>query len=162
MKTLSYSNIKNTSKAPLILVTIKKIKCESFDFVLLLSSFFLLFSHAYLNGIQYIQMICTPNDWSASRHAPFLVRAACELRFLSYGSKLMSWTLCICNLVHTYMHNLKTKGRTRMLHQRNDCFTIKTSIFWVRTICEILSVSYGFKHASQPLSSNTSCAYPHL
>ena len=37
----------------------------------------------------------------------------------------------------------------------------KIPIVWVRAVCVILSASYGFKHASQPLSDMTFCAYLH-
>ena len=39
MKTFSYSNVKYTPRVPFILLIVKKIECENFDFVLFLLSF---------------------------------------------------------------------------------------------------------------------------
>ena len=142
MKTLSYSDVKYTPRVPLSLLTVKKIKSENLDYVvLLLLSQFLVLSlrHKYMQkriGHIYVQMIYTPNDCCTIRDFPFLVRAAAtELRSVNYGSQHTSQFFHVCHCVRTYIYNLKTKGHVRMLFLSNDCSTIKDTVF--TAVCKI-------------------------
>ena len=88
MKTLSYCNVKYTPRVPLILFRVKKVECENFDFVLLLSFFHL--SSSFPSHIT--QKVYGVYKWSAYQTTAllpeiilFFIRAACELRSVSYG-----------------------------------------------------------------------------
>ena len=134
MKTLSYSKVKYTPRVPLILLTVEKIARE--DFYLVLSfflSFLLLFPYTYTcNSKVYDLYEQSSHQTTAllSEMILFLIRAACELRLASYGSKRMSQTLFyVRHFVRTYMCNSKTKDRIRMLYLTNNCSTVRDIYF---------------------------------
>ena len=64
----------------------------------------------------------------------------------------------VCHFVRNYIHNSKTKGHTRTFCLSNDCSTIE-DILLVRSVCEIPSASYGYKHTSKPICNTSFCAY---
>ena len=76
MKTVSYSNAKETLRVPLILQRVQKSKCESFDLVLLLLSF-----PSSLTQKLYGVYKSSVHQMTALLSEIFLllVRAACEL-----------------------------------------------------------------------------------
>ena len=98
---LRYSNVKYTPRVPLILLTFEKRECKNFDFAL---SFIALTCNSKLYSIY---------EWFAhhtgallSRIFLYLVRAACELRLVSYGSKHVSWCLSdtpFCPYLHAQL-----------------------------------------------------------
>ena len=49
--------------------------------------------------VRHIQMICIPNDCPTIRNVPFWVRAACELRSMSYGSNITVDVISTCTLI---------------------------------------------------------------
>ena len=60
MKTFSYSDVKHSPTVPLLFLTVEKIECENFDFVLLLlSSFLFFFIKHNSKSTRCIQTICT-------------------------------------------------------------------------------------------------------
>ena len=55
--------------------------------------------------------------------------------------------------MRNYTHKSNTTGRIRTFYSSNDCSTMcDISTLLVRAVCELLTASYGFRHASQPLS----------
>ena len=127
MKTLRYSNVKYTPRVPLICCTVEKIKCEIFDFVLLFSSFF---PHTYLKKCIAYTMIFIPNNCSTIRDFPFLGQSCMRAKVgkLSLQTHITD-SLLHGNFVHTYTHNLKTKGRIKTHNLTNDCSTIEDIYF---------------------------------
>ena len=67
------------------------------------------------------------------------------------------YTICVC----TYTHNLKTKGTILRSTYPMTALLSKICIYWVRDVCKMWSMSYGFKHASQPLCDTKFCTYSH-
>ena len=128
MQTLSYSNVKYTPMVPLILLIVEKIKRENFDFVLLS------FPSCITQELYSIYERSTHQTTVLLLEISlFLVRAACELRSMRYGSKHASRSLSCMpfNFVRTYTHNSKTKGRIRTFYLTNDCSTIGKIYFLV-------------------------------
>ena len=97
MKTLSYSNVKYTLRITLILLTVEKIEHENFDFVLFLFPYAQLKNYmAYTNNMHTKRLL--------SEIFFVWVRAACKLRWASYGSKHTSRSLSdmpFCMYLHT-------------------------------------------------------------
>ena len=88
-----------------------------------------------------------------------LVRAACELRLMSYSPKHIM-------VVFLYTILCITTCTTRKLMVVQGHFTYQTiavqseiSILFVRAVCKIWSASYKYKHASQPLPDTAFCGY---
>ena len=77
-----------------------------------------------------------------------LVRAACELRFTSYGPKCTPRKLKVVIGRFTYMY-------------QTIALLSDISILLVRAVCEIRLVSYESKHGTQLLFDTTFCAYLH-
>ena len=135
-KSLSYSKVKYIPRVPLIPVTAKKIEYKHFDLVLLLIHLLLsFFLSSYPSSIN--QKVC--NVYEQSAHQKQLLYFQ-RLLFLwlelhaSYDRRVMGPNtngrlLPICYFVHTYMHNLKTKGPMSTLYLRNDCSTTGDAFF---------------------------------
>ena len=172
MKILSFSHVKHTSRVTLILLTVKKIKCENFDFVLLStttsSSFFLSFFLSFFPSC-ITQKVYWVYEQSTHHTTAlllgiflFLVKVACELRSTSYGPKYANrgGSTSFCAYIIT-----RTTRKLKIVYGRFTYRTIallsETSILVVRAVCEIRSASYGSKHALQPLSNMTFCEYLH-
>ena len=119
MKTLSYSNVKYTHRLSSILLTVKKIERENFDFVLL--SFPSRIPHK-LDSI-YERSACQTTPL-LSEIFLFLVRAACKLRLASNGPKHTCGLFPAHYFMRNYMYNSKTKGCIRTFYQSNDYSTI--------------------------------------
>ena len=76
-----------------------------------------------------LQVVCEHSTyWMAallSEMSIFCDRAACEILLVNYGSEHASQSLSADNsFSHTYMHNLKTKGRIWTFCITNDCSII--------------------------------------
>ena len=131
MRTLSYSNVRYTHRVPLILLTVNKIECENFNFVLLLccssSFFFFLIHNSKLYGIyeQSAHQMTT----LLSEIFFFWVRAACKLRLASYSSNTHHCLVLIRHFVDTYTHNLKTTDHLWTFSLSNNCSTIRDVYF---------------------------------
>ena len=88
MKTLSYSNMKHTTRVPLILLTVEKIERENLDFVLL-SFLFHSFSLHIAQQLHVYGTACVyeRSAWQTTTLLSeiffFLVRAACKLRWVN-------------------------------------------------------------------------------
>ena len=124
MKTLRYSILKCTSSIPLSFLTTDKANTKiSILICCCCSSFFLSLSLLMHNSktIQHISD-CTPSDCFAIRDFPFLVRAACKLRLVSYSSKHTVWSLSFTPFC-AYMYSSKTKHHIRMFYLSNNCST---------------------------------------
>ena len=122
MKTLRYSNVQYSPRVPLILLTVEKIEGDNFD---LFFFFFLSFP------LHITQKLCGVYKRSAHQTNAllsdiflFLVRAACELRSASYGSKHTSQSLSDKPFVCTYMHKAKTIRHIWTFYILNNCSTI--------------------------------------
>ena len=144
MKTLSYSYVKYSLRVPLLLLTVKKIKCENFDFALFLSSiFFCLLSFpscmwAKIDKLQPKMHIAVAFLYAilCKRHFTYqtiallseililLVRPVCELLLESYGSKYVLQPLSDTTFLHTYTHNSITTGCIQTFYISNDCSTL--------------------------------------
>ena len=122
MKTLRCSNLKYTTKAPLILLTVNQIERE-------ISIFFFPFFLPFPSCIT--KKLCGISKRSAHQtnallleNLLFLVGAACELRLASYGSKhvlqsLSHMPFCVYLQAHS-----KTKGFIKTFYLSNNCSTI--------------------------------------
>ena len=109
MKTLAYSSAKSTLTVPLILLTVEKIECDISDFVLL--SFFLSF-FSFMHNSKTVwdiyEQLAHQKTALLSDIVLFWVRAACELRSASYGSKHTSRFLSgtqFCAYIHAQLKN---------------------------------------------------------
>ena len=68
---------------------------------------------------------------------------------------LQTW-IAISPILHfecTCAHNLKNTGCIWTFYISDDYTTIKDAAFWLKAVCEPPLVSYGSKHAWQPLSN---------
>ena len=93
-KTLGCSNVKYTPRVPLLLLTVEKNQMYKLRFVLLLSSlFFFLFPCTTQKLYGQYERSAHQTTALVSEIFLFLVRAACKLRLMSYGSKHASWSL---------------------------------------------------------------------
>ena len=147
-ETFSYFDVKYTPRVPSILLTVKKIGCENFDFVL--------FSITHNSkSVWHIQMICTPYNCSTIRDL-FFVRAAAELRQQGMAPNMPHRRFPLHHFVCACMHNSKTKGRMRAFFVLNDCPIVWDINFRVRVVWEGWLAGNG--QASQPLSDTTLCA----
>ena len=114
MKTFSYFYVKYRPRVPLLLLTVEKIQCKNFDFVIVvpLSSFLFFIMHNS-KSILLLRTIQTPNECTTIRNLRFLVIAACGLRSTS-------------------------TGRVRTFYISNDCSTIGDAYFrcwsWMRNV----------------------------
>ena len=79
----------------------------------------------------------------------FLVRAACELRPISYGPKHVSqWLSCTHHIVRNYTDNSITKDGIRMFQFQTIALLSEISILLVRAVCEIQSAVNESKHGT--------------
>ena len=120
MKTVTYCNVRYTTRAPLILLTVEKSEHKNFDFIL--PFFFLLMHNSKTIWCIYKR--------SAHQTSALLVRFSFSFR----------------HFVCSYTHNLKTKGRIMMFYLSNNCIISEISILWIRALYEVRSTSYGSKH----------------
>ena len=104
------------------------------------------------------------NGYSISEMFLFGVRAACELRLVSYRSKHTMQPLSDTHFVHTYMYtHTHVTWKLRVVHVYvsptywTTSLLSEISILWVRAVYEIRSASYALyshKQVLQPLFWN--------
>ena len=159
MKTLSSSYVKYTSRVPLILLTVAKIKSKKFDFVLLLSSF----PSCIIQSIRHIQMIHAPNDCTSIRDLPFHGQSCTRGKIDELWPQTCIVVASLYAILYIITYTMqKLKVVQQRLTFRRIVSLLKIYILLVRVVNYIGWVSYRSKHSLQPLSDTTFCAYLHL
>ena len=147
MKTLSYSNVKYTTRVPLILSQSRKSNMK-----ISILSFFSLRRNT--KTVWRIRMIWTPNNYSTIRDFLFLGESYIQAKI----SELWPQTYIAASFWHTILWVLthitwKLQGVQRCSTHWTTALLSKMFTVWVKAGCEIWLASYGSKHVLQSLSS---------